>query len=154
MEISSTTNGNSNGPSSSSSKSGQPHAPRLNKGSISHLHLLPPSSEESSSSSQRHGHNIHPNPPTGDMGIARRTPDALGLPPSLFQRFSKTFSLRFGSSSSVNKVGGGGGGKKSVKTSSAVGSSPDLHRFHDGSERYVKLIAYYYETLSELKFNY
>jgi hypothetical protein len=87
----------------------------ISKCSISHLHLEVSKDDVNGCQDPVHVHG-NPNP---DMGISRRIPETLGLPPSLFQRFSKTFSLRFGSSSSVNKVN-----VKKVKT--PLGSSPDL----------------------------
>jgi hypothetical protein len=92
----------------------------ISKGSISHLHLLD-SQEEILGISRDHEQcpvQGHPNP--SDVGDAKRTPDPSGLPSSLFQRFSKTFSLRFGSNSNVSKVSSG------RKVKGPLGSSPDL----------------------------
>ena len=46
--------------------------------------------------------------------------------PSLFQRFTKTFSLRFGNGSSSSS-GGNHYGRKTKKLKYGVGSSPDLY---------------------------
>jgi len=87
----------------------------ISKGSISHLHL-----ETSKDDVNGYEYPVHGNP-NPDMGVHRMTPETSGIGRSLYQRFSKTFSLRsrFGSSSSVNKV-------DTKKTKGPLGSSPDL----------------------------
>jgi hypothetical protein len=116
MEINSATTQSSSSTNATSSKN-----KGISKGSISHLHLLESKEEDKK---KIHG---HPNP----QEVVRRTDN--GAHPSLFQRFSKTFSLRFGSSSSVNKVNGVKNGHgKQVQGPLGIGSSPDLHnRFID-----------------------
>lgn len=102
----------------------------LSKGSITHLHLQETPLEQSSSSSNLDGGasdscRCDYEGDVASISTMMRSSDISSTSPSLFKRFSKTFSLRFGSGSNVSKQGTGEVHRKS-KSKGAVGSSPDL----------------------------
>lgn len=121
-----------------SSSSGPRVSRPISKGSITHLHL------QDQSSSTDHLASCSNLDETGDCRcdyesdgasmstMMRSSADISETSPSLFKRFSKTFSLRFGSGSNVSKQAGDVHRKS--KTKGAIGSSPDLYRVDaDGS---------------------
>lgn len=109
-------------------------APRISrpisKGSITHLHL------QEASSTDRVGCSSHSDEAdeacrceyesdgASMSNIMRSSADVSETSPSLFKRFSKTFSLRFGSGSNVSKQAGDA--HRKAKSKGAIGSSPDL----------------------------
>lgn len=125
--------------SQASSGSSSP-APRLSrpisKGSITHLHLqeasssdpIPSSSSGGTSEACRCDYEISEGAPMSTM--MRSSTDVSETSPSLFKRFSKTFSLRFGSGSNVSKHPGDV--HRKAKSKGAIGSSPDLFNRVDG----------------------
>lgn len=110
MEMSSASPSNPN-PTHSSSKPPQ--------GNLSRLHHLASDSSGNREVTPNRMVIGHPNP----LGAPRPLPHDITplTTPSLFQRFSKTFSLRFGSHSNVNKVPG-----SNKQSKMGIGSSPDL----------------------------
>ena len=152
MEVSSAAQSieKSSNPSINRKSSGTGHTPKLNKSntSITHLHLLEPAEMR---------HQLESNKPVKILSTPS-TPSVVGNGSlkssgsgSLFQRFSKTFSLRFGNTSSVGSKEDKNhfSRKKNKSRSSAIGSSPDiLSRIDTDSTRYGNHFYFYLKLVA------